>query len=300
MQFHQYAVMLLGQWSHRVKPSTLAMYEYQIHMLDRFGNFDISKLTTAEMQKIADDMSTEFSRATISNMLVFMRMVLRNAMRNGIIPERSFDQIRISAPKSRRLRNCLNDDEFAALSDYCVKNPKNRGSVACLLGLLAGLRIGEIAALRWDDINFRRNRIHICRTRQRIYRSGGRSELHDGSPKSETSDRVIPMASKLRTALEIVRSARPVDEYVASTLKRGTEPRQIRIHMAQTMESAGIEPINPHGLRHSFISMAIGAGGSIKAVSEMAGHADAKITLDIYTHATEKSKEAAITALETL
>lgn len=302
MNFTEYAGVCIAEWSQLVKPSTAALYQYRIHALNKIcGDAKLDTFNTRSLQEIADLLSENFSRHSTVDFLVFLRMVLRHAMRSGLIAERQFDKIRIRAVPAHRERRCLDDAEFDTLAEYCARNPIRRGSVACMLGLFAGLRIGEIAALKWSDVNFQRNHIFVQRTRQRIYwygANGSKTQLSDGGTKSPSGVRMIPIAGKLKCVMETIRSNFPESVFIASPLPNGTEPRQIRLHMEKTIQAAGLEKIRPHGLRHSFISRAINGGASVKAVSELAGHADAKITLDIYTHANEKSKLAAIAALE--
>lgn len=300
MIFSDYAKQYLMESHGLIKTSTEAQYEYLIHSLNRYiGQEDLSMFDTQRLQRLANDLAASgMGRRTISQMLVFARMILRHAMRENIIPVVVYDKIKNRAVKTYNDRPCLTDDEFIRLVNYCQANPELRGVNAILLALYAGLRIGEIAALTWQDVSFLRNTITVNRTRQRIYSYTRKSFVMDGTPKSTTSRRIIPMSKTLRSALESYRTVHPDAKFVVSLLPNGTEPRQIRMHMEKVMVCAGIEKINPHALRHTFISRAINGGGSVKAVSELAGHSDAKITLNIYTHASEASKQAAISCLE--
>lgn len=300
MNFSEYAKQYLMEVRGSVKASTAAQYDYLIHALGPYINQeDLSAFDTQKLQNLADILSDSgIKHRTVSNMLVFVRMILRHAMRCHVIPVVVYDKIKNRAQKTYNDRPCLTDEEFIRLTDYCRNNPDRRGINAILLALYAGLRIGEIAALSWQDVSFPRNTITVNRTRQRVYSYTHKSSVIDGPPKSATSRRIIPMSRTLRSALESCRAVHPNSNYVASLLPYGTEPRQIRLHMEHVMICAGIEKINPHALRHTFISRAINGGGNVKAVSELAGHADAKITLNIYTHASEASKQAAISCLE--
>lgn len=302
MKLLEYMIQTLPHLRETVKPSTYALYEYRIHALEHYIiDSDIETFDTKCLQRLADAMSQKFSRNTVLDNLVFIRMFLRRAMTDEIIPEKHFGKVRVKAAHRPKKHQVLSDEEFSALSAFCIDNIMQRGAICCLLGMYAGLRIGEIAALKWEDVDFPQNKIYINRTRYRIYSYGRKdnpTKIIDGSPKSTTSIREIPMSGKLKKAMNFLRNENPRAVYVASNLPNGTEPRQIREYMRKIVLHSGIPEINPHGLRHSFISKAINNGASIKAVSELAGHANAKITLEIYTHANEKSKIAAIAALE--
>lgn len=302
MKLLEYMIQTLPHLRETVKPSTYALYEYRIHALEYYmADAEIDAFDTKYLQRLSDAMSQKFSRNTVLDNLVFIRMFLRRAMTDEIIPEKHFEKIRVKAANRPKKHPVLSDEEFSELSVFCIDNIMKHGAVCCLLGMYAGLRIGEIAALKWEDVDFQQNKIYINRTRYRIYsyeEKNNPTKLIDGSPKSTTSIREIPMSGKLKKAMISLRNENPRAVYVASNLPNGTEPRQIREYMRKIVMLAGIQEINPHGLRHSFISKAINNGASIKAISELAGHADAKITLEIYTHANEKSKIAAIAALE--
>ena len=300
MNFADYARTYLDAIRGDVKPSTAAQYEYLAHMLDKYiGKTELDQFDTRKLQWLADALAEYgMKKRSVSGVLVFTRMVLRHAMKSGETPVVVFDKIRNKAMRTYNDRPCLNDTEFAQLVGYCNNHPQKRGSVAVMLALYAGLRIGEIAALQWDDVSISHGIITVKRTRQRIYSYHGKSSVVDGPPKSATSRRIVPVAASLRSVLESCRNNFPQARFVASSLPNGTEPRQLRIHMEAIMEEAGIEKINPHALRHTFISRAINGGGNIKAVSELAGHADAKITLNIYTHASETSKKQAVECID--
>ena len=135
------------------------------------------------------------------------------------------------------------------------------------------------------------------RTLQRIYTPDKKSEIIIGSPKSSFSIRKIPITKDLKKCLEKLEYIE--DNYVIRDIKP-VEPRLIRNHTKKILEEIGIKPIKFHGLRHTFATLCISKNIDIKTVSELLGHANAKMTLDIYTHTTTKQKQQAIEVLQSI
>lgn len=174
----------------------------------------------------------------------------------------------------------LNNDEFERLRWYLIKD-SNKLKIGVLVCMLTGIRIGELCALRWQDIEFKEAIIHISTTIQRV-QSEGKTKVIITTPKSSCSIRDIPITSGL---LEILKPIRSEDnDYLLSGNTKPVEPRLLQYHFKKYLLEAGIRPVNFHALRHTFATHCISLGFDIKALSEILGHSSVKITLDRYVH----------------
>lgn len=166
---------------------------------------------------------------------------------------------------------------------------------AVLLCLYAGLRIGELCALRWSDIDFDGKTLTVKRTVQRIVVPGHMTKtiLLETDPKSESSRRTIPLASEL---LEILSRFKGEQRYVFGE-EKPLDPRTMQNRFKKILKEAGIDGRTFHTLRHTFATNCVENGMDVKTLSEILGHSDVKTTLNRYVHPTMDSKRKQIGAL---
>ncbi|MCM1369852.1 MAG: site-specific integrase [Candidatus Amulumruptor caecigallinarius] len=167
--------------------------------------------------------------------------------------------------------------------------------VAPLVALLAGLRIGEVCGLRWEDIDRKRHMLLVRRTVTEINR-GGHTEVRVTPPKTEAGWRSVPMLPQLERALKKVGGASPRRErYIVGG---GEEPVRIELVRQAWVRLVNRIPIkdkvNFHGLRHTFGTMMVECGNEVKTVSTIMGHADVTTTMRLYVHPSAEKKSEAI------
>ena len=162
-----------------------------------------------------------------------------------------------------------------------------------LLALFTGVRIGELCALRWGNINLGDRSIRIAATLQRLHdtdlKSEGRTRIVVGAPKSDTSARTIPMTD---AGVELCRRMDPqnADAYVLTGTSDYMEPRTLQYRLEKYTRECGLEGIHCHTLRHTFATRAVEVGFEIKSLSEVLGHATTTITLERYVHSSMELK----------
>ena len=201
----------------------------------------------------------------------------------------------------------LNPDEHkkvleAALSEkygFCIT-----------LALATGMRVGELVALRWSDLNFDDNSINICRSLNRFKNFDKSKDMKTviviSEPKTKTSKRVIPLTDKIMEDLKTLSISQEREKafcgdsyndngYIfASPLGYCIEPRTMQDVFKRILKSAEIAEANFHALRHTFATRALEAGVPAKIVSEILGHANVSTTLDLYSHVSLDTKRDAI------
>lgn len=170
-------------------------------------------------------------------------------------------------------------------------------SIGVLLSLYAGLRLGEVCALEWTDIDFSLQIVRIRKTVSRVRTPAGGSILVIEAPKTASSLRDIPLCSWLIPLLNEVRLGSS-SNYVVSKTVKFVSPRTFDYRYHRLLTLAGVPPINYHALRHTFATRCMEVGMDVKSLSEMLGHASAAVTLNIYVHPSLELKRSHLEKLK--
>ncbi len=204
-------------------------------------------------------------------------------------------------PLERKELQILTKEEQSHLESYLMINC-DAACLGILISLYAGLRIGEVCALTWEDIDFKHFVIRIRHTvaRVRCTEASGDSttQLIIDTPKTTSSVRDIPIASTLLpylTALKELRSG----AYVISESSDFVPPRTYEYRFHRLLDQCGIPQVNYHVLRHTFATRCIEAGMDVKSLSELLGHSNVGITLNTYVHSSIERKREQLELLKT-
>lgn len=159
------------------------------------------------------------------------------------------------------------------------------------------MRIGEICALKWSDINLSAATISVNKTLERIYISDAtpaKTEIVISTPKTANSHREIPVGKELLKILRSIMAVVNSDFYVITNEATPTEPRTYRNYYKQLMESLHLPAMKFHGLRHSFATRCIESMCDYKTVSVILGHSNIATTLNLYVHPNMEQKKKCI------
>lgn len=180
----------------------------------------------------------------------------------------------------------LSVDHERRLLEY-LRSHVNRKNVGIILTLHSGLRIGELCALRWQDIDMELSLIHVRHNLQRVGSYGSRSTVVLQQPKTDTSVRTIPLSVETKIFLGLIISDNSPENFLLSGTSKPIEGRVMRDYFKRLLRRAGLpQDIRFHSLRHSFATRCVEAECDIKTLSVMLGHSQASITMDIYVHPT--------------
>lgn len=271
-----------------VKNSTYMKYRNSInkHIIPKLGSFDIKILDNNIVQRfINQKLSAEkcsLSPKSVRELVNIIKNTLAYAENYDfqskckcelLIVRNSFKPIRV-----------LNKNEEKALLNT-LESDINIFKLGILISLLTGVRIGELCALRWEDIDFKECLITVNRTMQRVQVEGkdNKTEIIITTPKTNASIRQIPIPKMLVDYIIGFKSSN--DQYIL-TNKNGNyiEPRVMQYKFKKYIQIAGISDANFHALRHTFATRCIEAGVDVKVLSEVLGHSNVNITLDRYVH----------------
>lgn len=192
--------------------------------------------------------------------------------------------------KEMRVLTCEEQKRF---TEYLLRD-MDPCKFGVLLALLTGLRIGEVCALKWEDISLENKVIFVRHTMQRLKNlnpaSEERTRIITGVPKSGRSVRMIPMNQDIEKLCNKWRADDP-EAYVL-TGKAGyfLEPRTLQYRMRQYTKDCDLKNVHFHTLRHSFATRCVEAGFEIRSLSEILGHSSTRITLECYVHSSMNLK----------
>lgn len=208
----------------------------------------------------------------------------------------------VKRPKQfRKEMRVLTLDEEATLIQ-AVREWENMNAIGILIMLFCGLRIGELLALKWDDIDFRQNHMRIVRTVSRITDEQGVSYTVEKHVKTRDSYRTIPIIDKLSDdlqrhyLLQSIKFGEMKYVFVGKTGKRN-EPRNYQTTFQRIAKKAGISGATPHTMRHTFATRCLESGMDIKTLADLLGHADPQITLYYYGHSLPEHKIESVAKL---
>lgn len=262
-----------------VKPSTYDSYlQYATHVT---CSVELEHLTTFDIRALINDMILSGCRtSTIKHMLTLVRQSLKKARALGMICTLSMlDNLEIPKKKPQKIRP-LRPDQVALI--FRNANKTYYGDFYKVL-LYTGMRVGELIALRWADVDFFGKELHIRNTDYRGELIG-----------AKTSDgfRIIPLYPELENIFrKKYRGERPqpAERCFLNTIGRPIVYRTLLDNWHRFCGSIGLyEPLGFHVLRHTFAHTALRGGIPVKVVSAWLGHADVRITLNIYDAVDER------------
>lgn len=290
--FDSYVNLYLKRCMIRNKESTYSSYYYVINsrILPYYSGLEIKKITSDSVTKYANYlMAKGLSNKTIKDTLTILYGILKlyNKKIEVIYPKIMKKEVKI-------LKEC----DQLLLETYLVNN-LNSISFGIYLSLYTGLRIGEVCALKWSDIDS--NKITINNTVVRVIASNKKrkTKLVIANAKSISSIREIPLSNNMKKLIEKLNGINP-SHYILSGTSKFMDPRTFYNKYKKILNELNINNYNFHTLRHTFATKCIEKGADPKTLSLILGHSSVKITLDRYVHPDFNNKVNLMNNLEHL
>lgn len=282
-----------------VKQSTMAAYVLILenHVLPYFGDGD-SLHEQAVQAFVLQKLESGLSVKTIKDILIVLKMVMKFGVKNEWMNYYEWD-IKYPTTSTYKEQEVLSVANHRKILNYIQSHFTFTG-LGIYISLSTGLRIGEVCALKWSDINVTDGTITVSRTIERIYIIEGEekhTELVINTPKTKNSCREIPMNKELLAMIKPLKKVVNDDFYVLTNDERPTEPRTYRNYYKGLMAKLDIPKLKYHGLRHSFATRCIEAGCDYKTVSVLLGHSNISTTLNLYVHPNMEQKKRCITKM---
>lgn len=290
--------VLSSQWLAEVestlKYSTYRKYLdiYEKHIRPNLGSLLVSEINSDTVSKI---LPHQLSLSVQKSIYCVLNQLLRFGVSHYQQPQRSLEPYAVVRP-AKPVEILSQTDQRKLLEIlYQDMDTYKLGVVICLS---IGLRLGEICALQWEDIDFESQTLHVNRTVQRVRKEDGdkKTALVVGTPKTICSKREIPLPEHLIRLLSYFPRE---GEYVVKG-DCPMDPRSYQYKFHTYLREAGIEKTHFHVLRHTFATNCISNGADVKSVSELLGHSNVNITMNKYVHPAMESKRECLNALTSL
>ena len=282
-----------------VKQSTMAAYVLILenHILPAFGENDSlpeQRVQAFVLQKIESGLGVK----SVKDILIVLKMVMKFGVKNEWMNYYEWD-IKYPTSSANKELEVLSVSNHKKILNHIQSHFTFTG-LGIYISLSTGLRIGEICALKWSDINVTDSTITVSRTIERIYLIEGEkkhTELVISTPKTKNSCQEIPMSKELLAMIKPLKKVVNDDFYVLTNDEHPTEPRTYRNYYNGLMTKLDIPKLKYHGLRHSFATRCIEAGCDYKTVSVLLGHSNISTTLNLYVHPNMEQKKRCITKM---
>lgn len=289
-----------------IKVSSYLRYKKLVeqHLLPCLGYLPLRQLTAKKLlaflqqQKLAGRLDNKggLSAKTISDILVIIKSAVKMAvLEYSLNNAAAILEVKAPAFKQGQVET-FNDYELKILTKQILQN-FTLSNMAILLCLNTGLRLGEVCALRWSDIDFNAQTLTVQLSVQRVTQNG-KSNLILQTPKSETSKRIIPLTAEIILMLKSINKTNCQDYVFGGS--NPLEPRTMQYRFASLLKKCSIKQRNFHVLRHTFASRYIAVGADVKSLSEILGHSNVRITMQLYVHPTLAQKRSYMENISTL
>lgn len=285
-----------------VKSSTFSNYAGILNkwLLPLLGMIKLHRLGIEEVQRFVNMLSEQnLAAGTVRNIFRILFSAMKKAKDYGYIYRNPCEGIRLPEIERKEAR-LLTLQEQKKL-EQTARTDLN--GFAVLLAMYTGLRVGELCALRWKDVDLDMATLRVSQTRQRVQCFDANAEtktvLITGSAKSNKSSRIIPLPACI-TKRFVEYGKLSNGEYIFAYHGQPLEPRVMQYRFKALLKKADIADINFHALRHTFATRCMEMNFDIKTLSDILGHASAKMTLDKYGHSQLEHKRSAMQSLDNL
>ena len=295
---------LLTEWletyeKEHIKSRTYSRYQGIItaHINPTLGEQHIETLSRRDIQEFLSNQKAEgnirtgggkLSATSANLMLTVLNLAFEYACDMDMVEQNPCARIRRSREEAKKVEAFTKDEQRKIESAIIEsEDPRLFGILLCLY---TGIRIGELLALEWPDVDIQQGFISVNKTVYRDKDESGEWQLIVDKPKTASSNRVIPLPSYI-TQMMIVRKDAAKSNYVIEN-KKGERMsiRSYQYMFERLTEKVGARKLNFHALRHTFATRAIECGMDIKTLSEIMGHKNASITLNRYAHSMMDTK----------
>ncbi len=261
----------------------------QKHIGVRFDAYVIDELTPMIFQQFVAELLTSgnlktgngLSASTVNAEITVIQNSLQTAYNLGYIKNEIAGKIKRPKYKEKQV-SCFTLAEQKTIEQEILKSnkPKMKGILICLY---MGLRIGELLALEWTDIDFEKGELSVTKTCFDGKNKNGVFCRITNTPKTDTSIRMIPIPKKLVLILKDMKKVSK-NQYVISNSEKTLAVRSYQRSFERLLKKLGIPHRGFHSLRHTFATRALEVGVDVKTLSEILGHKNANVTLQRYAH----------------
>lgn len=267
------------------------------HVRAQLGNYELKSLTPLVLQHYTSDLLKNGNRKTggglsvntVNGIVTVIQTSLRSAYSVGQLNEYFGDKIQRPRSAQKEITGfTLSEQRKIEREIFSSPKPRMFGVVLCLY---TGLRIGELLALEWNDIDFKRCTVSVTKTLHDGKDQGGRNTRIIEEPKTANSKRIIPFPKQILPYLSDLKRGSVSPYVVSSTKGKAVFVRSYQKSFEVCLKKLNIPHKGFHALRHTFATRAIECGMDVKTLSEILGHKNATVTLNKYVHSFMEHKK---------
>lgn len=276
----------------RLKGATQAKYRNitEAHIIPSLGGLKLSQINSFVVNSFLDKKirsggiisGKELSPSYVKTMAIIIESVIKFACSEGwCLPMKTPINKPVIPKSAPRVLNKYEEEKLL----NALRHEQNCTATGTLIALNTGMRIGEVCALRWSDIDLENRLIHVRHTVSRVYDccSERKTKLIIDSPKTQSSKRDLPMTETLVNVLSDAYKKRK-SVFVVSDSENFVSPRTFDYNFRKMLKANELENVNFHALRHTFATRCAQVGMDAKALSRLLGHSTANISLNVYVH----------------
>lgn len=292
--FDTVAALWLEQIKMRVRLSSYAQYKAKLekNILPYFEGMRIRELSGSTVQSFYEQLLQEgYNGRYAADMLSQLKMVLRFAASEYGLPDPSVNTrpVKTAAAACREAPLC-DEAGYRRLCEILMMG-SDRTKAGILLTLLTGLRIGELCALRWSDIDLERRILTVRRSLQRVS-AGEENGLIFSAPQGRAGEREIPLSPFLADFLGRLREEG--DVFFLSGTDKPVEPRTMQYRLRALLKREGLPDLSFSQLRGLFISRSVNRGADLTALTEVLGNVTVQSAVVYCQKPTMDSKRRAV------
>ena len=252
------------------------------------------KLTPSNLNDFFVNINAKYSYSTSKLLKSLINRSLVFAFEKGLIKERMAITTHLKCEQIRKVQ-ALEKQEQTKLENYILES--GRGYYfGILLSLYTGLRLGEVIALKWQNVDMKNKLIYIDKSISAISQNH-KTIIIESSPKTRSSIREIPISKQLQIILKKLKQNSKNDYVITSHNNKQVQLRAYQKSFENLLKKLHIKHYGFHALRHTFATRLLEQGTDIKTISELLGHSSPTVTLNCYVHTNLQNKRKALNAL---
>ena len=287
------------------KRSSVSAYMLTIKniILPILGEYELEAVGSKEAESIKQACEDKgLSKKTIQDVIICLKNILKVANILEVAETKTISVLWGTGNNEVKKQVEAYDKEQVRKLVASLEETPSFKNLGLLITIYSGMRIGEVCALQWKDIDLEERVIRVNKSIQRIYTEEDtmgkmKTELLISTPKTKSSQREIPIVQPLfKMMKDFAKICRP-DYFVCSGTTTPIEPRTYRSYYMKKIEEIGLPRLKFHGLRHTFATQLIASKADVKTVSAILGHSDITTTLNTYVHPSRDDKRNALSKL---
>ena len=280
---------LLELWLERYMKHTIKIRTYnryksicELHLIKDLGEYELEELKPNVLQDfLLKKIDNKYSTNTIKGIVSVLKQALRLAITLEFLDKEYCSNLKMPSSEEKEI-SVFTKKEQQVIESFCLNHNK-RNYIGIVICLYTGIRLGELLALTWNDIDFNSNLFTINKTSYSA-KVDGKTQIIVDKPKTMKSNRVIPIPNQLVKLLKVIKKESN-SKYVITTRNSGiVGNRSYQRTFKFILKKINVPYRNFHSLRHTFATNAIELGMDVKTLAEILGHTNAMITLNRYSH----------------